>query len=657
MSRFRVLPAIFVLPFAIADSQVDAQPVSELIGPHLTQRIVPEGAAQQQLHRYLESRIQTLPQITTVEEWTAYAADTRRQVLERVIWRGVPPAWREFPLTVREVARIPSDAGYSIRKLWIEIVPGLTVPALLYVPDTLNGQVPVFLNLTGHDPQGKATDTTQARCIHMARQGVICLNPEWFGMGQLNQPEFGHGRLNQLDLCGTSGVSLFYLLLSRSLDVLLSQEHADPQRVGVAGLSGGGWQTILISALDTRVTLCNPVAGYSGFRTRMDNLSDLGDSEQTPVDLGTCGDYTVLTALLAPRPALLTYNDQDDCCFATSHALPPLLDAARPIYQLLGQETKLRSHTNADPGTHNFLIDNRQALYRLIRDEWFGGDETRFATSESPLDSLILSREALDVPLPEPNLNFNALALRLAESLPVERVAMPTESAGRRRWLELEVQKVRDVIHLPEIPREFVFAEERAHTVVDEVEIISRRLHLGRDWSMPLLEFAKPGARDVILLMQDDGEPVPLDRIASDVDRGCRVYTFSPVFFGQLSVQERSYLWSLLVSTAGQRPLGIQADQLLAAAQWIQRTRGDQPVKLVTSGPRSSVIGLVAGAIEPHLFAELEQHRPLESLKSLLVENRPFDFAPELYCFGLLAVTDLPQLRKLRAAGLEEPDR
>ena len=38
--------------------------------------------------------------------------------------------------------------------------------------------------------------------------------------------------------------------MKRGLDVLLGLEHADPDRVAVTGLSGGGWQTIFISAAD-----------------------------------------------------------------------------------------------------------------------------------------------------------------------------------------------------------------------------------------------------------------------------------------------------------------------------------------------------------------------------------------------------------------------
>src|SRR5258708_11258230 len=88
-------------------------------------------------------------------------------------------------------------------------------------------------------------------CINLAKRGMIALNPEWFGRGQLNTNGFAHGRLNQLDLLGTSGVSVFYLSLKRSLDLLLSHEHADTQRVAVTGLSGGGWQTIFLSSLDS----------------------------------------------------------------------------------------------------------------------------------------------------------------------------------------------------------------------------------------------------------------------------------------------------------------------------------------------------------------------------------------------------------------------
>ena len=151
-----------------------------------------------------------------------------------------------------------------------------------------------------------------------------------------------------------------------------------PSEWPVAGLREGGWQTIFLSALDPRVTLANPVAGYSSLLTRTRFWEDLGDSEQIPCDLATVADYTHLTALRAPRPMLLTYNAKDNCCFAAAHALGPLWEAALPIYQLYGQERRLRSHINETPGDHNFGLDNRQGLYRMLGT--FSRAETRTIT-------------------------------------------------------------------------------------------------------------------------------------------------------------------------------------------------------------------------------------------------------------------------------------
>ena len=77
----------------------------------------------------------------------------------------------------------------------------------------------------------------QIRCINQAKRGMLALNVGWLGMGQLRTSGFNHSRMNQLDLCGTSGVAPFYLMMSRALDLLIALENTDPKRVAVTGLS------------------------------------------------------------------------------------------------------------------------------------------------------------------------------------------------------------------------------------------------------------------------------------------------------------------------------------------------------------------------------------------------------------------------------------
>ena len=84
----------------------------------------------------------------------------------------------------------------------------------------------------------------------------------------------------------------------------------------MTGLSGGGWQTITLSALDERVAVAVPVAGYSSLVTGIEHPEYVGnDIEQNATDFRDGQDYTHLTAMRAPRPTLLIYNAEDDCCF------------------------------------------------------------------------------------------------------------------------------------------------------------------------------------------------------------------------------------------------------------------------------------------------------------------------------------------------------
>ncbi len=253
-----------------------------------------------EVQRYVENRVPRMPQCSTEAEWQAEADRLRQAVLERVVYRGEAARWRDAATKVEWLDSSEGGAGYQIKKLRYEALPGLWIPALLYEPDKLSGRVPAVLNVNGHTPLGKQYPPKQIRCINQAKRGMLALNIEWLGMGQLSDGGFSHARMNQLDLCGTSGLAPFYLCMKRGLDVLLGLENTDPERVAVTGLSGGGWQTIVISTLDTRVKLSNPVAGYSSFLTRTRHFKDLGDSEQTPTDLATVADYTHLTAMLAP---------------------------------------------------------------------------------------------------------------------------------------------------------------------------------------------------------------------------------------------------------------------------------------------------------------------------------------------------------------------
>jgi hypothetical protein len=473
---------------------------------------------------------------------------------------------------------------------------------------------------------------------------MIALNVEWLGMGQLSGANYNHYRMNQLDLCGTSGVAPFYLSMKRAIDVLVSLEHADPGRVAVAGLSGGGWQTIVIGALDPRVTLANPVAGYSGFKTRARHHSDLGDSEQTPSDMAAVADYLHLTAMRAPRPTLLTYNVKDECCFKADHALPPLIEAARPIFALYGKADHLRSHVNHDPGTHNFLLDNRQQLYRMLGDFFYGGD-TNYSAEEIPCEDEVKPREALDVVVPQPNADFHSLALSLCQDLP-RGGSLPAGLEEATAWQRERRSAVEELVRARSYAVEAAMAGTRT---LEGGSATYWWLRIGGTWTVPAVEIVRGSPTSTTVLLADGGREGLADTALAHLECGRRVLAVDPFYLGESKISSRDFLFALLVASVGDRPLGIQASQLASIARWAQGRWGGAPVALHAAGPRTALASLVAASLETEAIGELTLRDSLGSLREVIERNLAVNDAPELFCIGLLEQFDMRHLTALVA--------
>ncbi|MFL2903594.1 MAG: alpha/beta hydrolase family protein [Limisphaerales bacterium] len=600
---------------------------AEQVTAALAEEIIGVDLALEEVQVFNETRVPDMPRVSTAKEWQTQATAIRNQVLDHVVFRGGAADWRDTQLQVQWGETIEGLPGYRIKKLKFEALPGWWIPALLYEPLEMQGKVPVVLNVNGHARTGKATDYKQLRCINQAKRGMIALNVEWIGMGQFAN-RMGHYQMAQLDLCGVAGIAPFYLNMSKGLDVLLAHPNADQDRVAVAGLSGGGWQTIFISSLDERVKLANPVAGYSSFKTRARHGKDLGDSEQTPNDLAVYADYTHLTAMLADRAVLLTNNAYDRCCFTAGHALPPLIDAAAPVFSLLDRRDYLRTHINHKPGSHNFGVDNRQQLYRFMGDVFYPGD-TSFNVKEIPSEAEVKSYDDLVVPLPEDNHSFNSIALGLMKDLPKPQSGSTAEQ--RKRLLE--------IIHA----KEYTATTKK---VGGEGGVAHFQFALGRDWTVPGTVFTPPEVKATTLLIADEGRAKQTAAVTQLMEDGYRVVALDPFFFGESKIKSRDFLHVILMHAVGERALGVQSGQLAAIADWAAEAYGG-PVGLQSIGPRLSVSARLA-AVQTEAIQSVTLHDPMTSLKEVITENRGANHLPEMMCFGLLEAFDLKQIEALK---------
>ena len=633
MSKF--LTALTTLLFSVAASSAQDADLAAL----LKRPILQPRQTLSETQDFCEKRIPRIREFKDVAAWAAFVKKTRADVLANAVYRGEAAKWRDYQGKVEWFEAEPGGPGYRLKKVRYEALPGLWVPALLYEPEKLTAKAPAHLCVMGHDGGGKDVAYQQIRCINLAKRGMLALNVEWFNFGQLKDADFHHGRMNQLDLCGTSGLAPFYLALKRGLDLLLTHPHADAARVSVSGLSGGGWQTIIISGLDERVTLANPVAGYSSFLTRVRHFSDLGDSEQTPCDLAVYADYHHLTAFRAPLPTLLTYNAKDNCCFATDHALPPLMETAGPLFRLMGKGNALRSHNNFVPGTHNYDQENREAFYKMVGD-FFLPDDASFSAKEIPCKDEVRPAKELRVPMPEKNHTFSSLAKELAKSLPRDK-SIPADDAAVRLKREL----LKKIIAYHEYAVEAPVAEQDDKGGIKATYF---QLRLGKgQWSLPVVELKRGDPKETVIVLHDGGRQAAAAEIAKQLAAGRRVLAVDPFYWGESTIPERGYLFGLLVGAVGERPLGIQASQIAAVARWSQ-ARHKAPVRVVSAGNEvAGLVALISAAVEPNAIRGFEAAKSYKSLKDVLVQNLIYQQRPEVFCFGLLEQFDMAQIEAL----------
>ncbi len=629
--------------FLLLTACMGASPDEVGLQSWIDQAAIPREAVRAQVETFLVSRVPTLRVPGTREAWQDQAKSLRRDFREKVVLEGTPDSWTA-PETQPVWGDTTAKEGYSIRKLRYQAVPGLWIPAVLYEPSTDASGLPAVLNVNGHvGPPGKAAKEEQIRCINLAKRGMLALHPEWYFFGELTSPEFAHGNIGYLDLLGVRGLSLFYLALKRGLDVLDTYPRTDRDRIAMTGLSGGGWQTALLSALDERIDLIVPVAGHGGMKPRIEAVSDIGDLEQVPSDMLAVADYTHLTALFAPRPTLLIYNAKDDCCFLPERTLPTVYDPVLPVYRLFDAAGALDYYINTNPGTHNYEQDNRLRFYGFVSDYFLPASER--IENEIDCEADLFEPKDLYVGIPEGNETFVTLAEKLLQAVERPKV-LPGDDPSFPAWQAQGRETLQRIVRLQ---RMTASAADQKEFEAGGLRATIRNLKTA-DWLIPTIEVSAPDADRgaVTLVVGDEGIDALAGTILSLVRANQRVLAFDPLFMGRnIPHEEKSWTLAMTMNATGERALGVQAGQIAAVCTWAREALGVDRVRVVCKGWNAAVAVLAAGASGHAPFEQITIADVPESLGEVIRARVPYTRFPALFCFGLLKHFDIAELTAL----------
>jgi hypothetical protein len=385
-----------------------------------------------------------------------------------------------------------------------------------------------------------------------------------------------------------------------------------------------------------------PVAGYSSIVSRVEakEYGDLGDFEQSATDMFDGVDFTHLTAMRAPRPTLLIYNAEDDCCFRAAMTKPFVFDGIKPIFGLYGKQDALEWHENRDPGTHNYQLDNRTQAYHFFSRQFHLSP-----FEEGPdVASEIKTYDELRVGLLEDNLTILGLARKMAGG--IDRAPLPADSAAR----DAERNKLKNVVRLrpDRIERTWTTAISKHQGI----ESKSHLLTMSDGLSATAVWFKPIGAPDHVpltIVLDDKGKAASAERVADRLNRGEQVLAIDLAFTGNSWKGDTVSELQQLVSATGERPIGVETSELIEIVRSMSNRAHQTKVRLESSGIRSQVVSLLASALEPSMFSELITRNGMQSLDYVLQKPVEYEAAPDLFCLDLLRETNVDRLVALSA--------
>ena len=199
---------------------------------------------------------------------------------------------------------------------------GINSIAYLFLPENSNGKIIIYHQ--GHDGDfiiGKEN----INFFLNKNYAVLAFSMPLLGMNDqpiIDLERFGkikftsHNQFEFLESSEFSPVKFFVEPIGVSLNYL--DENFNFDSYYMVGISGGGWTTVLFSAIDDRITQSYSVAGSVPMFMRSDS-KNIGDYEQRVPELYRIANYLelyILSSFGDERIHVQIFNKYDPCCFS-----------------------------------------------------------------------------------------------------------------------------------------------------------------------------------------------------------------------------------------------------------------------------------------------------------------------------------------------------
>jgi len=580
------------------------------------------------LLRMADDLAERRPIPTTKEEWEERRAAIRGSL---ILSLGLPR--ERTPLNPR-ITGIYQRDGYRMEKLIFESRPKWYVTANVYVPDRADFPTAAVLCPHGHWGLGRYEAPVQARSVGLAKRGYVVLSLDKVGYNE--RKPMGHRHAQFLPMAGFSLQGLQVWDNMRAIDYLCSRDEVDPERIGCTGASGGGNQTMYVSALDERIKAAVPVCSVEVIERYM--IKPFCTCETIP-GIMRYADLTDICALIAPRALLLVHGMLDEGF--PVRASRRAYRAIHRIFSLYGCPGKLDFFESF--AEHDYNREMREAMYAWF-DRWLMGKPLRRA-EEGPVEVEPPSSEALKVcgneGLPKGHGTVISLYRSAVKDLPPRSIPK-----GRAKWTSWrEVLKSKVIETLGGFPEKGELDPKVVGT--DDCDgLMVERLYFKSEFDVLIPAFlARPkgkGSPVATIFISPEGKEGAAYRILGRDLEGRAAFGVDLRGTGETAGNEQQNM--LAGITLGRTIFAMRVWDVIRSVDYLL-SRGDiGSVEVEGCGsPVYALIALYAGALDERITS-VTVEGPLLSYKEGELQGLDSAFIP-----GILKCADVPDIAALVA--------
>lgn len=289
-------------------------------------------------------------------QWEKRKAAIQQFIQEKTNYKRFP----ELPLAYTE-HKTQEFKGFLLKNITFQTRPNTFTTANLYLPEG-KGPFPAVLVMMGHSRNGKFYENYQLLGQDLAKNGYVALLVDPWGAGErstehLNFEYHGSHMGGHLIDVGETLMGMQITDNIRAIDLLSSLSYVDKNLIAATGASGGGNQTMWISAVDDRIQAAIPVVSVGTFESYVMNANCI--CELLPDGLTFLEESEIL-GLVAPRKLSLfnALHDSNKAFFPSEMFRSYRI--ANQIYKLHNAESNLSYQLFNT--THGYWADQRRAM-------------------------------------------------------------------------------------------------------------------------------------------------------------------------------------------------------------------------------------------------------------------------------------------------------